>query len=599
MKFHWRITLGALFVSAIAAIAAALYIGPSLRRSVTREVEDLLRERLLLTSHLIEEFSSQGPHSPEELQKRVESLAADSRARITLIATDGKVLADSAVPFEKLPAIEPHGGRPEVIEAFGQGEGSAQRHSSTVGTDLLYVARRIQVGGFPVVVRLAHPLLAVDQAVADVRGLVWSAVGIAFLLTCLLSFFLSRQVSKPVEELTAATRRLTEGDLTVRLQARSSDELGELARNFNRMAERLDALLARLKTEQEQAERILSTVHEGIVLLDEEDRLAAANRSFISMFRLEGQDLTRRLPLELVRSNIVGEAVSILRDGKESFEGEFTLEEPEGTRSFELAAAQVVEGGRRRGSVLVFRDITRTERLEQVRKDFVANVSHELRTPLTSIRGYAETLAKKLTNQTPLDGFAIAIVRSAESLSALVNDLLDLSRLERPDFLLERHEGDLAEAIRSQADLFRERFAQKSIAFSVDMGGAPPRASFDRRLLEQVLSNLFDNAAKYTPAGGNVWVRLQRDARGDHRVEVANTGLGIPPQDLPRIFERFYRVDKGRSRELGGTGLGLAIVKHIIARHGGEVGVYNRSEGGCCFWFTLPAEPAPAALSLH
>ena len=587
MKLHWKIALGALLVSAAALAAGALYVEPALKRRFTAQIFESLGDRITLVGNLLAERSGKELEQGS-LEPWLVSLAAGARTRLTIVASDGRVLGDSWVQGEKLAHIENHASRPEMMEAVEKGEGSSERYSSTIQANLLYVAKRIPVAKGWVIVRTAYPLSSVEASLSSVRTLLWVGVGIALALAAFLSVFFSRQVAAPLRALTAAANQVAGGDFGVRLHAPGGGELGELAGAFNRMAGEVGRLISEINAERGQARRILSAIQEGILLLDAGGKALAANRAFLEMFGIAEVSVLGRTALDLVRSDAVQKAVEAVRQGQPEFESEFVWNDSKDERIIELVAAAVRESAGPAGVVLVFRDLTRTRRLEQVRKDFVANVSHELRTPLTSIRGYGETLARKLEGQETLRQFANSIVRASEGLTALVNDLLDLSRLERPDFTLERTPGDLREAAAQAMDLLRERFVQKRIRLSLEVMEGVGRVSFDRRLIGQLLANLLDNALKYTPEDGSVVVRVSSE-KGSVRVDVCDSGPGIPEKDLPRLFERFYRVDKGRSRELGGTGLGLAIVKHIVARHAGSVGVENRREGGAKFWFILPA----------
>lgn len=587
MRLHWKIALGALFVSVGAIVAGAIYIAPAIREDVTSNIADVLREETIVLQSVLEKR----PHeelSFESLQPWARALTRSGLSRVTVIAPDGTVLADSNVQRDELSNVENHGDRPEVLAAHNDGEGIAQRRSGTIDVNLLYVARRVKMGEGYGVVRVAYPLSAVNEAVGRVNKVLWGAVAFAFVLASLLSILLSRWVAHPLRNLAEVAREIAEGDLSLRAESESGDEVGELANSFNEMVARLESLIGVIRSEREQAQRILSTVDEGIILLDERDFAVAGNRVFVDLFKTP-EDIQGRSPLELVRSDAIQRGLSALREGKERYEEEFVLEAPLGERRYELVAAPVMEEGQRTGAVLVFRDVTRTRRLEEVRKEFVANVSHELRTPLTSIRGYAETLSARLEDDEKLSRFAESIVRSAERLSALVNDLLELSRLERPEFTPKKQQRDLAREVVVAMRDFEGRAADRKIELVFEPGNFDHGCSFDPRLIDQVLTNLLDNAFKYTPDGGEIRVSSE-PGESAIRVCVEDTGPGIPEKDLPRLFERFYRVDKARSREEGGTGLGLAIVKHIVERHGGKAGVENRAGGGARFWFELPCK---------
>ncbi len=585
MKLHLKILLAAVLVLTAALAAGTFYLEKTLRPQITAEVAGLLRSQMDFLSPLIEERSAQSG-APEDLQPLVSSLAQRGGIRITVVTTDGRVLADSSVHRTELAGLSPQLDRAEIAAALESGEGTAERHSESLDVNLFLSARRASLGGKAGVIRLAYPLTAVEAALGRTRRILATGALLGFLLAAALSFFLARWVSAPIQELARAARLVAAGDFSARPRTRAGGEAGELARSFEAMTGRLQETLGRLESEHAQAQRILSTVSEAIVLLGDSGAPVAGNNSFTQLFRAPPRpgewDLEKILP-----EGVLPRALAALAGGTAYFDAEFALPAAGGARQIEMGAAPVIEGGRRAGTVLVFRDITRTRRLEQVRRDFVTNVSHELRTPLSAIQAAAETLSAEFSGDDPRARFAASILGNTRRLSALVGNLLELARLERPDFIPRREAGDLAAALAGCVENFRPRFAARATALSFEAVPLAQGAVFDPQLIDQLLSNLLENALQHTPAGGTVMVRC-RDAGEFWRAEVLDSGSGIAPEHLSRVFERFYRVDKGRSREAGGTGLGLAIAKHIAERHGGQVGAENRPEGGARFWFTIP-----------
>ena len=384
-------------------------------------------------------------------------------------------------------------------------------------------------------------------------------------------------------------RRLGAGDGTVRATERPADELGRLGRALNEMAAEGRARLAALERERDERERILAHLSDGVALVDGEGRVLRMNRSFADMVGMPlPAEAGTPLP-EFVRSPELDGLVQAVREGGLTREADVRLWAHE-QRLVHATATPLGEAGE--GTVLlVLHDLSEAERLDRVRQDFVANVSHELRTPLTSLRGYAETLLDGGLDDPENRARFVGVIRDqAVRLEAIAGDLLTLAGLERPDARLRPERFDLREALARQAAAFQSRAARAGLELAVELGPPLP-VTADRGRIEQLLANLLDNALKYTERGA---VRVRAgEAGGRAWCEVEDTGSGIPEADQPRVFERFYRVDKARSREKGGTGLGLAIVKHIAGLHGGEVSLRSRPGEGSTFRVEIPREPAP------
>ncbi len=535
--------------------------------------------------------------------------AARSKARVTVIASDGRVLADSEEPSRQ---IENHATRPEVAEALARGSGYALRFSQTLKRDLLYFAKAIPQSdaGF-LILRLAVPMQEVIQGFSRFRRDFLMAGLISLALTAALAYLWARRITLPLRQMVGFAKSVARGELTRRLPVRSRDELGELAGTLNAMATDLEGTLRRLEAEGQRVRAIMESMAEGLLVIDARGRISLFNPAAEAFLDLKRETALGQTPLEAVRSHELDDLLKAVAHQEGGASAEITLTYPRRRILAGTAVAIRDAAGALQGTVLVLRDITQLKRLEEARMEFVVNVSHELRTPLTAIRGYTETLLDQaLDNREEAKRFLEIIHRHAERLGRLLNDLLDLSNIELGETPLSIRPLAVAEATRQAAAMLLPQARHKAIRLVSAVPDALPPVLADRDRLVQVLVNLVDNAVKYTPEGGTVSIsaavlpsggaavpELQHrsSAAPQHVVEIVveDTGIGIPEKDLPRITERFYRVDKARSRELGGTGLGLAIVKHLVQAQGGTLGIQSRVGRGTAVRFTLPVAVAP------
>jgi two-component system phosphate regulon sensor histidine kinase PhoR len=436
------------------------------------------------------------------------------------------------------------------------------------------------------VLRISIPLPEAYEAARRWQRHLWLAVGAVFLLVLAGGYLLGRRVDRRLRDMRRAAESLGQGDLATRLPVEGHDELGALARVLNSMAERLHSKLQELHEERNLSHAVIANLSEGVALLTPDLTILQANELFcrlVGQAKPTGPSAPR---LAAARQPILEEIVrEAIRHGR-AVRREATIY-VEDRREHEIAVAPAREGAATGDWLLTIRDLEPERAMANLRREFVANVSHELKTPLTSIRGYAETLLERgLEDVENRERFVETIRAQAVRLEAIVEDLLELADLDRPDAALEVKSWDLAEVVRDMAAGFEETAARRGL--DLELAVRPGlRASFDRKRVEVALRNLLDNAIKYTDSGT---VRIAADAGPSAlRVSVTDTGRGIPAQHLPRVFERFYRVDRGRSRATGGTGLGLSIVKHAIELHGGRVGVESAPERGSTFWFEIPA----------
>jgi two-component system phosphate regulon sensor histidine kinase PhoR len=585
-RLRRRIALTALAASAAALMAVWLLVGPGLRRRAVEQLRGTLLAEARLIAHVVEEPLSRGA-STEELDALVDEAANEVSARVTIIATDGRVLADSSLSGPGLAAMENHLGRPEVTAVLAWGSGTSVRHSATVGVDFLYAAVPVRHTGRLVgISRVALSLAGVEAQVAELRRAVWVALSLAFALTAVLSAVLAPQLAGPLREIMETARQFAAGNLAARIRVRRADELGELARILNQTAGQLQERLAENIKDRARTEAILTAMEDGVLAVDHEGFVLLANETLRRGFGL--QDAVGRHYVEVLRQREVGEIIEeILRSG-ERRTAEVEIRHRVGVFALTGATFPGAEG-EPPGAVLTFHDVTERRRLEQVRRDFVANASHELRTPLTSIRGFVEALEDGAINDPATAQRFLGKIRThAGRMGTLVEDLLTLSRIESaegPAHFDALHPGEIADDVVAS---FSDRAQARSTILACRDAGAPTVVS-DPDRLRRILENLVDNALKYTPEGGHVEVSASPGAGGGAVVEVRDDGPGIASEHLHRIFERFYRVDKARSRELGGTGLGLAIVRHLAESIGVAVTVASEPGKGTTFSVSIPA----------
>jgi two-component system phosphate regulon sensor histidine kinase PhoR len=576
--------------TAVVAAGVALFVllllaGPPLERRAREDAFRSLTAEARLMARVVEEALARGT-AIGGLDPVVDAAAREVDARVTLIAPDGRVLADSALSGIELQGVENHGGRPEVKGALAGTVSRAERRSTTVRTELLYAAVPVRSGGRVVgVARLSRGIGAIEEQAAAL----WRAGAVALLLalvaTGLLSVMLSAPLGRSLEEIMEAARQFAGGNLSARIRVRRKDELGELARIINKSADQLQGRLAEIARDRGRTEAILSAMDDGLLAVDHRGTVLLANPSLARALDLR-EPLGRHY-LEVIRQREVGALVEeVLRDGERR---EAEVEMLHLRRVFTITAVPFPgEKGAPPGVVLTFNDTTERHRVERIRRDFVANASHELRTPLTSIRGFVEALEDgALGEPENAQRFLGKIRTHADRMATLVEDLLELSRLESGDREPEWETVRPAEVAGGVAASFAALATRKGISLRhVDRG--VPEVRTDPERLRRILENLVDNAVKYTPDGGRVEVATSAGPDGSARIEVADDGPGIAAEHLSRVFERFYRVDKARSRELGGTGLGLSIVRHLAESVGASVSVESEPGRGSRFTVSLP-----------
>ncbi len=586
-----KIQLKIMCVLALLVVVVVGAVGLLAERGIRQRITSQIREHLEHQARLLDQMVADFEFAPErggELEEIVRLASISADARITLIDKRGRVLADSAVPIDELANLSNHADRPEVIEALKGGFGSSIRRSDTLKRSLLYVAYRVdptfgrEEGG---IIRLAVHLGQVEAASAGLRRDLMVAGGVGLLFALGLSYLLSLLSLRPIMELRDVVADIAEGKLERRLQWESGDERGEIARSINRLARRLRDSADDALREKSQLEAVLSSMVEGVIVIDAEGRVLLANPRARELLSIWGEFIGRPIP-EVVRSPGVDDLIIEASNTEGIVVREIEVD-AEKRRVLLMHASGFPETPPRTGTVAVFHDVTELRRVDAVRRDFIANASHELRTPLTSIRGFADTLSTTAVSPEELSKYLDVIVRNAERMSDLIDDLLALSRAESGTTHLELTSVDVKRLVETVVTDFAPRFREQSIDVLVHAADVP-MCRADRGAVEQILSNLLSNAARYTNPGGRVDVWLEAE---DEFVvmRVEDTGIGIAPSDLERIFERFYRVDAARSRAVGSTGLGLSIVRHLVRALGGEISVESKVGKGTIFQVRLRA----------
>jgi len=569
----------------VSFLVADTYLSQALDADLTAQIRDDLLVRL----NFLEREASVFEASFEERAKwksLADDLSTRGEGRVTILLKDGSILSDSEVNADDMARLQNHADRLEVQQAFAQGHGLAIRWSSTLKQRMIYVAIPFQKEGVVAgAIRFAKPLSEVESALWHLRKSMLSATGIALLVSVLLTWLLSLWMSKNVRQLIGSARKMASGDLSERTHIEGRDELAELGRVLNQLASELQNALGALRAERDLMNRVLEGMQEGVLLLGKDGHVAFANAALRHLLRLR-VDTTGKSQLELIRNATLKRILDEAKFSMGPVSAEFEFNHDMGARRLLVHASAFK--GEPQGMLAVFVDVTDLRRLETVRRDFVANVSHELRTPIAAVRSAAETLRRTLEVQPELSEEFVGIIeRHTERLHQLVEDLLDFSHIESKEFKLVLESVDLRDSISQVLSSFKARADARKLRFLTLIPEGTPLVRADRRRLEQVLSNLVDNAIKY--GAENTPIHIEVELPNEFvRIAVKDSGFGIEAQHFPRLFERFYRVDAGRSREIGGTGLGLSIVKHLVEAMHGWVWVESTPGKGSTFYFSLP-----------
>ncbi len=590
-SLRWRIALTYTALIIVIMVGLTLYLTRQVQAVALANLrQGLLADANLLASHrVLRGGLAAGAWQPGEmdLAAMVAEWADLLDTRITVIGVDGVVLADSA---DDVASMENHGRRPEVVAALRDGIGESTRFSRSIGLAMVYVAVPItpleEGASEPLgVLRLSLPISTVDHGVAPMRNVVIVGGLIATLLTILLSLFIAERIARPVRHLTQVATQMSQGHWGEQLIPSRQDEVGQLIRAFNRMAERLQRQMGFLEHEQQRLSIVLDNMADGVLILDADGTVQMINPAAARLLHVSSKRVSNFSFPQVARDHRL---VEIWRRSQNSALSEEAILEVD-RRVIRIVSTPFGDGSQR-GYNIILQDLTQLRRLETVRRDFISNISHELRTPLASLRALVETLRDGAMDDPPAaQRFLDRIETEVDALAQMVQELLELSRIESGRVPLRLRPTPLSEIILHPVERLQPQAERAGIELIVDLKGGLPPVMADSERVQQVITNLVHNAIKHTPAGGSIAVRssMQPDRFPNAAiVSVIDTGEGISSDDLPRIFERFYKVDRARSA--GGTGLGLAIAKHVVQAHQGDIWAESVEGHGSTFSFCLP-----------
>jgi two-component system phosphate regulon sensor histidine kinase PhoR len=554
-----------------------LVLGYFLSDRMKTTFESEIEDQLYRSATLAKEFVRSRPAGADS-SALVREIAKSLSVRVTLIEPNGRVLGDSEVASESLARLENHSNRPEFIDARQGGRGASIRHSSTLGVPFIYVAVSLDDGS---ILRLAMPLSSLDVLLSGLRRHLAVAMLIGVGLSIAFGYMVYAVVSRPLHRVAEASRQLAYGNLESHIPVTGDTDLATVSSSLNAMARNLRLKMAELEADKHRTDAVIAAMSSGVVVFDRGARVVLANSSIQTLLDLQGA-AAGRIPMELVRHPSIESAVRKALDGVDAPAIELTT----GREKVLLAKAAPVRAlnGDVELVVMVFHDLTEIRRTERMRKDFVANVSHEFKTPLTSIRGYSETLLSLEPGDPAVAEFLEAIERNSKLLQSLVDDLLVLASMES-EIPVSKERFNLKDAIEHQIHSRSHLLSKNNLQPELDCPAVEIEA--DRPRLMRALSNLLDNAILYNRPGGTLRVSVSVSGR-QVRIDITDKGAGIPPAELARVFERFYRVDKSRTRDSGGTGLGLAIAKHAIESQGGTLSLSSKVGVGSTFTIHLP-----------
>lgn len=554
----------------IIILLAVVVIGFQTTRQIKERLMEQIETDLSTYAGMIDLACTRG-----DIKNKLDQLAKMANARITVIDVTGTVLIDSEA---KVSEMDNHLDRTEIQEARIKGKGTSKRYSHTLQIDTLYVALPIREGpeikGY---IRLARPLTEVRNSIRQFNWIIFQSILLLGALSFVIAFIFSARLVSPIQEMEQFTQKLRDGEISGTLLIDSSDEVGRLARNINFMVTELREKVHFANEEKGKLEAAFASMTDAVLVLDNQGRIEALNKSFKSIFGVRRRDILGKTPLEAFRNIELQNALEQFKETREPISQEISLGGENGSiLDVNISSIEGLPKGEEK-TMIVLHDVTRLKKLEKMRVDFVANVTHEIKTPLTAILGFIETLQEgALVEEDTARKFLQTIHKHAERLNRLVDDLLELSDIELGEVRLFFESVSVSGILESVLSMIEPKASNKGLTIEKDIPDDLSPITADRDKLNQILLNVLDNAVKFTPESESISVAAFDDSEGYVVVEIKDTGIGIPKDEIPRLGERFYRVDKTRSRELGGTGLGLSIVKHLMIAHNGKIEIASQ-----------------------
>ena len=584
-RLLWRLFPSYLLITLISLLAASWYSSEAMRQFFLEQTATDLKARAALLERQIKGLLS--PLRSETINAICKEAGRLSATRITVILPDGTVIGDSR---ETPRLMDNHANRPEIITALAGQTGRSLRFSKTLMQDMLYVAVPIRDGqGIAALLRTALPATAVETKIRSTQLKIALGGCIIAFLAAGISWVISRRISRPIEQMKKGAEQFAGGDLSHRLAYPASEEMAGLADAMNQMAAQLDNRIETIRRQRNQLETVLASMLEGVIAVDSEERIVSINQAAAQLFENEPANCQDKSIQEVIRSPALQQFIRRALNNPHSAEEDIIVYQNE-ERIIDVKSSPLLDAVQQQmGTLVVFNDVTQLRRLENMRRDFVANVSHEIKTPLTAIKGFVETLQQgKVEKVDEKERFLGIIQKHVDRLNAIIEDLLTLSKIEQEDESKEinREKVNLADVFQAAIEICRPKAEEKHIHIDLDCE-KDTTANFDPTLIEQAMVNLLDNALKYSEPQSTILLKSHQQ-NSEVIISVQDHGIGIAQKHLPRLFERFYRVDKARSRNMGGTGLGLAIVKHIAQAHGGYVTVESKLGEGSRFRIHLP-----------
>jgi two-component system phosphate regulon sensor histidine kinase PhoR len=579
-SIRWRITISFILVVLIIMGILGAYLVNSTRNSQL----DNLRSQLENEARITAEASLPGFLSPDEssdLNALANKLGMEIETRVTIIALNGTVLGDSE---EEPSTMENHANRPEIMDALATGVGESTRYSTTLGQMMIYVAIPISYQGEILgVARVSLPLTVVENVVRQVTIIIIIAIAVATALVVLAAWLIARITTRPIRRLTAASKRIASGELGQKITIEAKDEVGELTDAFNEMSAKTKELVETISEDRTRLATILDNMTDGVIMIDSEGNISLANRAAENLFNIK--EAKNKPLIEVVRDHEVDELLKLCLKtaGTQTVHYESGISK----RYLRVIAIPVIHN-ELTSVLLLLQDLTELRNLQTTRRDVIGNISHEFRTPLAGIKAMVETLRDGAVDDTEAArDFLARIDSEVDRLTQLVAELTELSRIETGKTGMKKEPLDLNQLVNEVISQLSPQAERQKIAISQDFTADLPSVPADRDRVRQVIANLVYNAIKFTPAGGMITI-TSRALEDSVVVDIIDTGIGIPKEDLPRVFERFYKGDKARAGE--GTGMGLAIAKHVVEAHGGSIWVRSEEGNGSTFSFSLPLQ---------